>query len=79
MGPQLLREHGSLKKLGIKLCPNRKEVVDLNYRDKVWILNSFVLSKLWYLAQVLPAENIHIGKMRKLLGKFLWRGSLYKN
>jgi hypothetical protein len=30
------------------------------------------------VAQVLPAENIHIGKIRKLLGNFLWRGSLYR-
>jgi exonuclease III len=99
IGPQLLREHGNLKILGIKLCSNWKEMVDLNYGDlinkisfsfhqharrrlnllqKVWISNSFVLSKLWYVAQVLPAENIHIGKIRKLLGNFLWRGSLYR-
>jgi hypothetical protein len=38
----------------------------------------FVLSKLWYVAQVMPAENKHIGKIRKLLGDFLWRGSLYR-
>jgi hypothetical protein len=28
--------------------------------------------------QSLPAKNIHIGKIRKLLGNFLWRGSLYR-
>jgi hypothetical protein len=99
ISPQLLREHGSLKVLGIKLCSNWKEMVDLNYRDlinkilfsfhqharhrlnllqKVWISNLFVLSQLWYVAQVLPAENKHIGKIRKLLGDFLWRGSLYR-
>jgi hypothetical protein len=91
MGPQLLREHGSLKILRIKLGSNWKEIVDLNYRDlinkisfsfhqharrqlnllqKVCISNSFVLSKLWYVAQGLPAVNIHIGKIRKLLGNF---------
>jgi hypothetical protein len=50
----------------------------LNLLQKVWISNLFVLSKLWYVAQVLPAENKHIGKIRKLLGDFLWRGSLYR-
>jgi hypothetical protein len=99
LSPQLLRKHGSLKILGIKLGSNWKEMVDLNYRDlinkisfsfhqhakrrlnllqKVWISNSFVLSKLWYVAKVLQAENIHIGKIQKLLGNFLWRGSLYR-
>jgi hypothetical protein len=33
MGRQLLREHGSLNMIGIKLCSNWKEMVDLNYRD----------------------------------------------
>jgi hypothetical protein len=50
----------------------------LNLLQKVWISNSFVLSKLWYVAQVLTTQNIYIGKIRKLLENFLWRGSLYR-
>jgi hypothetical protein len=37
-----------------------------------------ILSKLWYLSQIIPPDNLHIGKIRKAIGKFLWSGFIYK-
>jgi exonuclease III len=50
----------------------------INLVQKIWLSNTFVLSKLWYLSQIFPPDNIHIGKIQKSLGKFLWAGYLYK-
>jgi Reverse transcriptase (RNA-dependent DNA polymerase) len=50
----------------------------LNLLQKIWFSNTFVLSKLWYLSQIVPPDNVHIGKLKKAVGKFLWSGYLYK-
>lgn len=44
----------------------------LNLLEKVEVLNTYILSKLWYIAQVLPPSNIHIAQIRKTTGFFLW-------
>jgi hypothetical protein len=37
-----------------------------------------MLSKLWYLSQIIPPDNLHIEKIKKAIGKFLWSGCIYK-
>jgi exonuclease III len=49
-----------------------------NLLQKIWFVNTFVLSKLWYISQIVPPENKHIAKIKQVLGRFLWAGSLYK-
>lgn len=36
----------------IKFCLNKHYVRKLNLYQKCWILNTFILSKVWYLAQI---------------------------
>lgn len=50
----------------------------LNLFQKVTILNTFILSKLWYVAQIFPPENKHICTLRSICGKFIWKGLFYK-
>uniref|UniRef100_A0A1W7R675 Putative tx1-3 aae n=1 Tax=Aedes albopictus TaxID=7160 RepID=A0A1W7R675_AEDAL len=50
----------------------------LNIVQKVWILNTYILSKLWYVAQLIPPENKHIAQLRKKCGDFIWKGFFYK-
>jgi len=44
--------------------------------QRVRVLNVFALSKLWYLAQVLPIPKKWLGEMEKKVRAFLWRGRL---
>ena len=44
--------------------------------QRVRVLNVFALSKLWYLAQVLPLPKKWLGEMEKKVRAFLWRGRL---
>jgi hypothetical protein len=37
-----------------------------------------MLSTLLYLSQIIPPDNLHIGKIKKAIGKFLWSGFIYK-
>lgn len=50
----------------------------LNLFQKVSVLNTFIFSKLWYVAQIFPPENKHICILRSLSGKFIWKGLFYK-
>lgn len=50
----------------------------LNIVQKIWVLNTYVLSKLWYVAQLFPPDNKHIALIRKKCGNFIWKGSFYK-
>jgi Reverse transcriptase (RNA-dependent DNA polymerase) len=51
---------------------------NLNIIQKIWFANTFVLSKMWYLSQIIPPENLILAKLRKTIGKFIWNGLLYK-
>jgi hypothetical protein len=51
---------------------------NLNLVQKVWVSNTFILANLWYISQIMPPENLHLGKIKNVIGKFLWFGYLYK-
>lgn len=51
----------------------------LNVFQKTWILNTLILSKLWYLAQIYPPNNCHIASIRTICRNFIFKGlGLYK-
>ena len=45
---------------------------DLNIHQKVILLNSFVTSKLWYMASVLSMPNAYVAKITSQIGQFIW-------
>lgn len=45
----------------------------LTLYQKVTLLNTFITSKVWYLASILPLYNIHTAKITATMGTFLWR------
>lgn len=46
----------------------------LNLIQKVILINTYVSSKLWYAASVIPLTNKHSGKFISRIGSFLWYG-----
>lgn len=44
----------------------------LSLLEKVIVLNTYILSKLWYVSQTLPPSNIHLAQIKKTSGYFLW-------
>lgn len=65
------------------LIAKLKYSVSLNYRrnlnlfQKTIILNTLILSKLWYTAQIYPPNNKHIAQIRRICFNFLWKGQFY--
>lgn len=51
---------------------------NLNIIQKIWILNTYILSKLWYVGQIIPAPNKFIAEVTKVIGNYLWMGHLFK-
>jgi hypothetical protein len=43
---------------------------NLNLVRKVWVSNTFILAKLWYISQIMPPENPHFGKIKKGYWKY---------
>lgn len=60
-------------KYAISLHYRRK----LNIYQKAFVLNTYILSKLWYIAQIFPPNNKHIAVIRQICFKFLWLGHFY--
>ena len=50
----------------------------MSLKSKVFIINCFILSKAWYIAQILPPPQNVIDKIEKNVRKFLWKGFLEK-
>lgn len=47
---------------------------NLNLIQKVILINTYISSKLWYLASILPLPNKYAGKFISRIGSFLWYG-----
>ena len=45
-------------------------------KQRVFVLNIFATSKLWYLAQVLPITKTTLTFLEREVGTFLWKGRL---
>ena len=43
---------------------------------RIRYVNSFILSKIWYIAQILPAPNIHTQQPTTAITWYRWRVSL---
>lgn len=50
----------------------------LSLVEKCWFVNSFVLSKLWYIAKIFPPKNIHLAKIKASVGNFIWNNQIFK-
>lgn len=46
----------------------------LTINQKVILLNTFITSKIWYLASILTPAAVHTAKLTATMGSFLWRG-----
>lgn len=62
----------------LKQTLQKHSVRNLNIYERCRILNIFILSKLWYLGQIFPPLNRHLGQIRAWCGKFIWHGHIYK-
>jgi hypothetical protein len=51
---------------------------NLNLMQEEWFANTYVLSKLWYMSQVVPPENAQIARLKTALESFLWADHLYR-
>ncbi len=47
---------------------------NLNLLQKITLCNTFILSKAWYIAAILPITNKWTAKITSQIGMFLWRG-----
>ena len=47
-------------------------------KQRAYVLNTYGLSKLWYIGQVLPISATFVSKFEVQIKKFIWRGRLEK-
>jgi exonuclease III len=62
----------------VKFIIRNNSIRNLNLIQKVWTINTFILSKLWYVSQVIPPGNQQIAQLKTAVGNFLWAGHLYR-
>ena len=46
--------------------------------EKVTVLRVFALSRVFYLASILPISNTLVRKMESVMGRFIWKGCLLR-
>ena len=52
--------------------------LNLSYRNKALVLNNFVLSKLWYLAGVIPPMVVAKKQIKRIILDFIWNSRAAK-
>ncbi|KAJ4433352.1 hypothetical protein ANN_15611 [Periplaneta americana] len=51
---------------------------NLNLLERIWHINVFCLSKLWYLAQILPLSSKYSTVLDRAISFYVWKGYFYK-
>lgn len=51
---------------------------DISLIEKVWFINSYILSKVWYMSMVIPPRKKDIAHINKMIGFFLWTGNIFR-
>ncbi|KAJ4437581.1 hypothetical protein ANN_17726 [Periplaneta americana] len=51
---------------------------NLNLLERIWHINVFCLSKLWYLAQILPLPSKYSTVLDRAISFYVWKGYFYK-
>lgn len=56
----------------LQLRNHRARILTLD--QKIKLLNTYVSSKIWYVASIVTLSNTHIAKITSLMGCFIWSG-----
>jgi len=51
---------------------------DLQINQRIRYVNSFLLAKVWYLAQTLPPPTNNIRQINTAIAWFIWRGDIFR-
>ena len=62
----------------IKATMQKHKIRNTNLYERCIILNTFILSKIWYVAQIFPPLNRHIAEIKKICGNFIWHGLIFR-
>lgn len=62
----------------LKATMQMHNVRRLNIIERCIVLNIYILSKLWYIAQILPPSNAQLGQIKSACGKFIWSSFVFK-
>ena len=49
-----------------------------NLLQRIWFTHTYGLSKLWYMAKILPTSTRITQQLEKLIGNFIWHDNLYR-
>jgi hypothetical protein len=55
----------------INFMCRRNLIRNLNLLQKVWVTNTFILSKLWYVAKIISPGNQQIAKIKRIVGNLI--------
>lgn len=50
----------------------------LNIMERILILNTYLLPKLWYISQIITPSNLQIAKIKRISGIFIWKSQFFK-
>lgn len=62
----------------LKAVLKMHNVRQLNILERCIVLNVYILSKLWYVAQIIPPSNQHLAQIKSACGKFIWTSFIFK-
>ena len=58
------------------VCANKMR--SWNLLQKIFFTHTYLLSKVWYVAQIMRIPSMYIAKIKKVLGNFLWKGNVLR-
>lgn len=62
----------------VKLLAKDMYFRDLCLYQRSWVIHQYILSQLWYKAQVIPLSKNHARQITSAILWYLWQGSIFK-
>ena len=56
-------------------CAKAQPQINLSLKGKIIVINTSILAKLWFIANVFPIPKDLIPKINKIMFGYLWKGS----
>ena len=62
----------------IKILAQELYHLDLCLHERVWVIHTYILSRLWYVAQTIPIPKRHAQQITAAVLWYLWQGNIFR-
>jgi hypothetical protein len=62
----------------VRLQAREAYIRDFDFAQRIQYVHTYILAKLWYTSQVLPAPSVQIRQIVSAVAWFIWQGDIFR-